>query len=98
MREPPSPFGLNAAFDSTLGLAELAQREELVDTLARTRLGGPFYVLGWALAGYGAELHILQPVLFAGLILLFALLALLRLRLQVRPTTEIAPSRQILQA
>jgi diguanylate cyclase (GGDEF)-like protein len=98
MREPPLPSGLTATFDSTLGLAELAQREELVDTLARTRLGGPFYVLGWGLAGFGANLHVLQPVLFASLIFLFALLALLRQRLQVRPTHEIPPRRQILQA
>ena len=98
MREPPPPSGLNANFDSTLGLAELAQREELVDTLARTRLGGPFYVLGWALAGVGADLHEQQPVLFAGLMFLFALLALLRQRVHVQPISEVSARRQILQA
>jgi diguanylate cyclase (GGDEF)-like protein len=98
MRKPPLPSGLTAPLDSVPGPAEMVQREELVDTLARTRLGGPFYVLGWALAGFGADLHVQQPVLFASLIFLFALLALLRQRVQVQPTSEVSARRQILQA
>lgn len=98
MPELPSPSGPVAAYDSSLDVPELAQREELIDTLARTRLGGPFYPLGWALAGFGAGLHARQPVVFAILLFLFALLALLRQRLDVRPVTDASPTRQIRHA
>lgn len=58
----------------------VAARHELADTVQRARLGGLFYVAGWITLGLTAQAHVEHPVFFFAGLLLFLLLALLRLR------------------
>lgn len=52
--------------------------QELAETVQRSRLGGPFYVLAWLMIGLSANLHELAPWGFAGVSLGFVALALSR--------------------
>ena len=52
--------------------------QELAETVQRSRLGGPFYVIAWIMIGFAADLQTLAPWGFAGVTLGFVLLALAR--------------------
>src|SRR5687768_9895833 len=52
--------------------------QELAETVQRSRLGGPFYVIAWIMIGLAADLQHLAPWGFAGVTLGFVLLALAR--------------------
>jgi diguanylate cyclase len=52
--------------------------QELAETVQRSRLGGPFYVVAWVMIGFAAELQRQAPWGFAGVTLGFVLLALAR--------------------
>ncbi len=60
--------------------------QELRETLQRLRLGGPFYVLLWLLAGAAANLWLRFPVAFIAISLGFIGLTVVRFR--VRPLPE----------
>jgi len=56
--------------------------QELNETLQRLRLGGPFYVLLWGLAGLAADLWQRAPVTFVSIGLCFVVLAYARFRIR----------------
>ncbi len=67
------------------GQATPRQLQEQRETLQRLRLGGPFYVLLWALAGTASGLWQRAPVVFVVVAVAFALLALARFRIRGLP-------------
>lgn len=60
--------------------ADITWRHELADMALRGRLGGIFYLAGWITVGLSAGTPYRHPVLFAMGLLVFIVLALLRLR------------------
>ena len=59
--------------------------QELRETLQRLRLGGPFYVLLWLLAGVAADLWLRAPVVFSLITLGFVALTVVRFRVRGLP-------------
>ena len=59
--------------------------QELRETLQRLRLGGPFYVLLWLLAGAAANLWQRFPIVFIAISLGFISLAVVRFRVRALP-------------
>ena len=59
--------------------------QELRETLQRLRLGGPFYVLLWTLAGVAASLWQRSPMAFIAISLGFIGLTVVRFRLRALP-------------
>ena len=60
--------------------------QELRETLQRLRLGGPFYVLLWLLAGVAADLWLRAPVAFS--LITFGFVALTVVRFRVHGLAE----------
>ncbi|MGV8944420.1 GGDEF domain-containing protein [Thermomonas sp.] len=60
-------------------------QQELKETLQRLRLGGPFYVLLWALAGWAGNLWAHTPGAFVTIGLCFIALAVARFRVRGLP-------------
>ena len=59
--------------------------QELRETLQRLRLGGPFYVLLWTLAGVAASLWQRSPMAFIAISLCFIGLTVVRFRVRALP-------------
>ena len=59
--------------------------QELRETLQRLRLGGPFYVLLWTLAGVAANLWQRSPMVFVAIGLCFIALTVMRFRIRGLP-------------
>ena len=59
--------------------------QELAETVQRSRLGGPFYVLAWIFGGLAAGLPQRAPLVFAAFALAFALLGVARLAVRAYP-------------
>ena len=59
--------------------------QELRETLQRLRLGGPFYVLLWLLAGVAADLWLRAPAVFTLISLGFVGLTVMRFRVRALP-------------
>ena len=67
-----------AGTDPAAAAASPRALQELVETVQRSRLGGPFYVIAWIMVGLSADLQDVAPWGFAGVTLGFVLLALSR--------------------
>ena len=52
--------------------------QELAETVQRSRLGGPFYVFAWIMAGYASGLPMVAPWTFSLVALGFVALTLAR--------------------
>ena len=68
------------------GAASPRALQELAETVQRSRLGGPFYVLAWIFAGLAGELPQRAPVAFVLVALAFVVLG--GARLAVRPLPQ----------
>jgi diguanylate cyclase (GGDEF)-like protein len=56
--------------------------QELAETVQRSRLGGPFYVMAWGIAGFACDLPDRAPGLFLAIALAFAALTWARLHVK----------------
>jgi diguanylate cyclase len=70
--------------------------QELAETVQRSRLGGPFYVLAWMLSGLAADLHRLAPAAYAAGAVVF--IGMWLARLGVRSLEVGADARTVQQA
>jgi len=68
--------------------AQFRRRRELVETAARGRPGGVFYLLGWLVVAYCGDLHRTHPWFAVALLTLFVLLATPRFVLARRTASE----------
>lgn len=59
--------------------------QELAETVNRSRLGGPFYVMAWAVAGFAANLPSRAPWTLAIVGMAFAVLTWMRLHVRAAP-------------
>jgi diguanylate cyclase (GGDEF)-like protein len=59
--------------------------QELTETVQRSRLGGPFYVMAWAVAGFAGDLPARAPWVLALIGTAFALLTWARLHVRSAP-------------
>jgi diguanylate cyclase len=66
-------------------VASPRQRQELGETLQRLRLGGPFYVLLWLLAGTASGIWERTPWSFLMVALVFIVLTIMRFRIRGLP-------------
>jgi len=73
-----TPRAIAATTGSAAAAATPRALQELAETVQRSRLGGPFYVVAWIMIGLAADLQHLAPWGFAGVTLGFVLLALAR--------------------
>jgi diguanylate cyclase len=78
--------------------AQFRRRRELVETAARGRPGGVFYLLGWLVVAYCGDLHRTHLLLASALLALFVLLAAARFVLARRTTIEPAAIARLLAA
>jgi len=85
--------GLMATATRTQAGAAPRALQELAETVQRSRLGGPFYVMAWAVAGFAADLPSRAPWSFALVGVAFAVLTWMRLHVRAAepdtPATEV---------
>lgn len=60
--------------------------QELAETVQRSRLGGPFYVMAWAVAGFAGDLPVRSPWMLALVGIAFAVLTWARLHIKAAPS------------
>ena len=78
---------MQQAVDHVVHAAQAPPRllQELRETLQRLRLGGPFYVLLWLLAGVAADVWLRSPLAFIAVTLGFVGLTVMRFRVRGVP-------------
>jgi diguanylate cyclase (GGDEF)-like protein len=82
---PSRPAGSASAASAA---ATPCLNQELADTAQRSRLGGPFYVIGWTVSCLASPAAIQRPLLSIGIGLLFLVGMGLRLRIDGAPLAD----------